>query len=105
MVNFRAPYDLFCPIIAGEKCRQAPVDGKQGELHYWTQKEYQSFFTAFLRNKLLVEAFIDEQKLTEFNSDPKTFLSMVEEQRRIEEEEKRWKEEERWKDFEFDSDY
>ena len=67
-------YGLCCPINDTQKCRVAKREGNYGELKYWGQKEYHAFFTAFLRNRALVEAFIDKQKLAQFNSDSETFL-------------------------------
>ena len=52
---------LQCPIQDTHKCRgERKKDVEGGILHYWTQKEYHAFITAFLRNRTLVDAFIDK---------------------------------------------
>lgn len=68
MVYYGKAGGIGCPIMDTEKCRYSELDGKRGELCYWGQKQYHSFVIAFLRNRALVEAFIDKQKLSEFNS-------------------------------------
>ena len=64
----RASYAQYCLINNTKKCRGDKIDGKFGELVYWGQKEYHSFFSAFLRNSTLVDAFVNKQKLEEFNA-------------------------------------
>lgn len=72
--NGHAYYVLQCPIRDTEKFRVTKREGRRGELFFWGQKECHAFVTAFLRNKTLVDAFIDKQKLTQFNLKAETFL-------------------------------
>lgn len=55
-----------CPIADKKKCQKKSF-GCSGDSLYWGTKSYHSFVSAFLRNRALVDAFVDKLKLAEFN--------------------------------------
>lgn len=60
-------YQLFCPIHDGKECKRASGKEPGGPFYYWGQRDYSAFVSAFLGNWKLVQTFLDEEKLAEFN--------------------------------------
>ena len=48
-----------CPIMDSPLCRWTKsVNGKMGKAHLWAPEDYHNFAKAFLRNKVLTDAFL-----------------------------------------------
>ena len=54
----------FCPIADSLECRDGSEGKNRGDFNLWSKIDFQNFIKAFLRNKKLVDVFINPSFLS-----------------------------------------